>query len=155
MEEAFNPRIDRQETARCVSRAWVPKRDGAAPKESGIGPSDIGCELVPRAIDGSRLPALRNLNLYGVADPLTLGLLSAPRESHAENQEKHLALHAYDPTKRRCGDPCLCGILRGAMSQESMELVYRSVEAINRRDLDAYLALVDHDIEAQCVPWKI
>ena len=34
------------------------------------------------------------------------------------------------------------------MSQENVELAHRSVDAINRRDLDAYLALMDVDIAA-------
>ena len=34
------------------------------------------------------------------------------------------------------------------MSQENVELARRSIDAINRRDLDAYLALVDDDVEA-------
>src|SRR6266513_481834 len=33
------------------------------------------------------------------------------------------------------------------MSQESVELAYRSVDAFNRRDLDALLALMDDDVE--------
>jgi hypothetical protein len=33
------------------------------------------------------------------------------------------------------------------MSQENVELFYRSVEAFNRRDLDAVLALMDDDVE--------
>jgi hypothetical protein len=34
------------------------------------------------------------------------------------------------------------------MSQENVELAHRSVDAINRRDLDAYLSLMDVDIAA-------
>ena len=34
------------------------------------------------------------------------------------------------------------------MSQENVELIHRSVDAFNRRDLDAYLALMDEDVEA-------
>ena len=34
------------------------------------------------------------------------------------------------------------------MSQENVELVYRAVDALNRRDLDAFLALMDDDVEA-------
>src|SRR6266542_1363072 len=34
------------------------------------------------------------------------------------------------------------------MSRENAELARRSIDAINRRDLAAYLALVDGDIEA-------
>ena len=34
------------------------------------------------------------------------------------------------------------------MSQENVELVYRAADAFNRRDLDAYLALTDEDVEA-------
>ena len=33
------------------------------------------------------------------------------------------------------------------MSQENVELFRRSVDAFNRRDLDAYLALMDDDVE--------
>lgn len=33
------------------------------------------------------------------------------------------------------------------MSQENIELVYRGAEAFNRRDLDAFLALTDRDVE--------
>jgi hypothetical protein len=33
------------------------------------------------------------------------------------------------------------------MSQENVELVYRVNDAFNRRDLDAFLALMDDDIE--------
>src|SRR5687767_5951561 len=33
------------------------------------------------------------------------------------------------------------------MSQENVELFRRSVDAFNRRDLDAFLALVDDDVE--------
>jgi len=33
------------------------------------------------------------------------------------------------------------------MSQENVEIVRRSVEAFQRRDLDAYLALMDPDVE--------
>jgi ketosteroid isomerase-like protein len=33
------------------------------------------------------------------------------------------------------------------MSQENVELGYRGIDAINRRDLDALLALMDDDIE--------
>jgi ketosteroid isomerase-like protein len=33
------------------------------------------------------------------------------------------------------------------MSQENVELCYRAVDAFNRRDLDASLALMDHDVE--------
>jgi ketosteroid isomerase-like protein len=33
------------------------------------------------------------------------------------------------------------------MSQENVELTYRAMEAFNRRDLDAYLALMDDDVE--------
>ena len=33
------------------------------------------------------------------------------------------------------------------MSQENVELARRSIDAINRCDLDAYLALVDDDVE--------
>jgi ketosteroid isomerase-like protein len=34
------------------------------------------------------------------------------------------------------------------MSQENVERTYRAFDAINRRDLDAYLALMDDDLEA-------
>ena len=34
-----------------------------------------------------------------------------------------------------------------AMSQENVELLYRSYDALNRRDLDAYLALIDPEVE--------
>ena len=34
------------------------------------------------------------------------------------------------------------------MSQENVELFYRSVEAFNRRDLDAVLAYMDRDVES-------
>jgi hypothetical protein len=33
------------------------------------------------------------------------------------------------------------------MSQENVELVYRAIDAFNRRDLDAALALMDDDVE--------
>ena len=33
------------------------------------------------------------------------------------------------------------------MSQENVELHYQAMDAYNRRDLDAYLALMDHDLE--------
>jgi hypothetical protein len=33
------------------------------------------------------------------------------------------------------------------MSQENVELVHRLIEAVNRRDLDAALALMDDDVE--------
>jgi ketosteroid isomerase-like protein len=33
------------------------------------------------------------------------------------------------------------------MSQENVELLYRGADAFNRRDLDAYLALMDDDVE--------
>ena len=34
------------------------------------------------------------------------------------------------------------------MSQENVELVHRVTDAFNRRDLDAFLALMDEDVEA-------
>ena len=34
------------------------------------------------------------------------------------------------------------------MSQENVELAYRAFDALNRRDLDAFLALMDDDVEA-------
>src|SRR2546430_1187101 len=34
------------------------------------------------------------------------------------------------------------------MSQENVELYYRVIDAFNRRDLDAVLALMDDDVEA-------
>ena len=34
------------------------------------------------------------------------------------------------------------------MSQENVELAYRSYDAVNRRDLDALLALMDEDVES-------
>jgi len=34
------------------------------------------------------------------------------------------------------------------MSQENVELHYRSIDAVNRRDLAAFLALMDRDVEA-------
>jgi ketosteroid isomerase-like protein len=34
------------------------------------------------------------------------------------------------------------------MSQENVELLRRSIDAVNRRDLDAYLALMDEEVEA-------
>jgi ketosteroid isomerase-like protein len=34
------------------------------------------------------------------------------------------------------------------MSQENVELAYRPIDAINRRDLEAFLALMDDDVEA-------
>jgi ketosteroid isomerase-like protein len=34
------------------------------------------------------------------------------------------------------------------MSQENVDLSYRSFDAFNRRDIDAYLALVDDEVEA-------
>ena len=34
------------------------------------------------------------------------------------------------------------------MSQENVELAYRAFDALNRRDLDALLALMDDDVEA-------
>jgi ketosteroid isomerase-like protein len=34
------------------------------------------------------------------------------------------------------------------MSQENVELAHRAVDALNRRDLGAYLALMDDDVEA-------
>jgi ketosteroid isomerase-like protein len=40
------------------------------------------------------------------------------------------------------------GLSEQAMSQENVELAYRSIDAINRRDLAAYLTLADDDIEA-------
>ncbi len=33
------------------------------------------------------------------------------------------------------------------MSQENVELVYRTRDAFNRHDIDAFLALCDHDVE--------
>ena len=33
------------------------------------------------------------------------------------------------------------------MSQENVELFYRAVDAFNRPDLDAYLGLMDDDVE--------
>ena len=33
------------------------------------------------------------------------------------------------------------------MSQENVELTYRAFDAVNRRDLDAFLALMDGDVE--------
>jgi hypothetical protein len=33
------------------------------------------------------------------------------------------------------------------MSQENVKLLYRGLDAFNRRDLDAYLALMDDDVE--------
>jgi len=33
------------------------------------------------------------------------------------------------------------------MSQENVELTHRATDALNRRDLDAYLALMDEDVE--------
>jgi ketosteroid isomerase-like protein len=33
------------------------------------------------------------------------------------------------------------------MSQENVDLGYRAIDAFNRRDLDAYLALMDDDVE--------
>jgi ketosteroid isomerase-like protein len=34
------------------------------------------------------------------------------------------------------------------MSQENVELMYRAFDAFNRRDLDAFVALMDDDVEA-------
>jgi len=34
------------------------------------------------------------------------------------------------------------------MSQENVRLVYEVIDAFNRRDIDAYLALMDDDVEA-------
>ena len=34
------------------------------------------------------------------------------------------------------------------MSQENVEVAHRTVEAFNRRDLDAFLALMDEEVEA-------
>ncbi len=34
------------------------------------------------------------------------------------------------------------------MSEENVELHYRSIDAVNRRDLGAFLALMDEDVEA-------
>ena len=34
------------------------------------------------------------------------------------------------------------------MSQENVELHYRSIDAVNRRDLDAFLALMDTNVDA-------
>ena len=34
------------------------------------------------------------------------------------------------------------------MSKENVDLAHRSIDAMNRRDLDAYLALMDEDVEA-------
>ena len=34
------------------------------------------------------------------------------------------------------------------MSQENVELAYRAIDAVNRHDLDGYLALMDVDVEA-------
>ena len=34
------------------------------------------------------------------------------------------------------------------MSQENLELHYRAIDAVNRRDLEAFLALMDEDVEA-------
>ena len=33
------------------------------------------------------------------------------------------------------------------MSQENVDLYYQAIDAFNRRDLGAYLALMDHDVE--------
>jgi hypothetical protein len=38
-------------------------------------------------------------------------------------------------------------ILGGAMSQENVERLYRAYDAFNRRDLDAYLGLIDPEVE--------
>ena len=38
------------------------------------------------------------------------------------------------------------------MSQENVKLVCRAIDAFNRRDLDALLALADDEVEA--VPWS-
>jgi ketosteroid isomerase-like protein len=35
------------------------------------------------------------------------------------------------------------------MSQENIELAYRAYDAFNRRDWDAFLALVDDDVEVE------
>ena len=34
------------------------------------------------------------------------------------------------------------------MTEDNISLVYRALEAVNRRDLDALLALMDEDVEA-------
>jgi hypothetical protein len=34
------------------------------------------------------------------------------------------------------------------MSQENVELAYRAIDAVNQRDLDALLALMDKDVES-------
>ena|SRR5215211_563390 len=39
------------------------------------------------------------------------------------------------------------------MSQENVELVRRAYEAVNRRDLDAFLALMDEEVEA--ISWLV
>ena len=52
------------------------------------------------------------------------------------------------PVPKRNGGYLACGILARAMSQENVELVYRALDAFNRRDLDASLALTDDDVEA-------
>jgi ketosteroid isomerase-like protein len=42
------------------------------------------------------------------------------------------------------------------MSQENVELTYRAFDAFNRRDFDAFLALMDDDVEvfSRLVPWR-
>lgn len=39
-------------------------------------------------------------------------------------------------------------ILSNEMPQENVELLHRSVDAVNRRDLDSFLALMDEDVES-------
>ena len=34
------------------------------------------------------------------------------------------------------------------MSEENVELLYRSIDAISRRDLEAFMALMDQDVQA-------
>ena len=33
------------------------------------------------------------------------------------------------------------------MSEENVELLYRSIDAISRRDLEAFMALMDQDVQ--------
>ncbi len=42
------------------------------------------------------------------------------------------------------------------MSQENVELTYRALDAFNRRDFDAFLALMDDDVEvfSRLSPWR-
>jgi ketosteroid isomerase-like protein len=111
-------------------------------------PTDNPQALVSLAAEYERQTGDRTL----LEDPrLTRAMHSIPRDESGlvwiDPDSPHSSYGFTDWVIGPSGSFCCLRDTVRAMSQENVELAYRAFDALNRRELDAFLALMDDDIE--------